>query len=169
MNKPRGVRPFSDLLHPTLADALKSRGFASADIIGHWPDIVGTRLAEQSLPLRIQWPPRPKTEKMDLPRQPATLILRVESAFALEVEMGARQIIERINAVFGWRCVGKLRIRQGPIEHPASRAAPVTPELSPNAAKQLAADLDGIEDDGLRQALERLGRHVRGSKPVTAP
>ena len=83
--------------------------------------------------------------------------------------MGATQIIERINAVFGWRCVGKLRIRQGPIEHPAARPAPVTPELSPNAAKQLAADLDGIEDDGLRRALERLGRQVRGSKPVTAP
>lgn len=173
-NKPptfrvKSARPFSDLLRPAIADALKARGFATADIIGHWPDIVGARLAEQSLPVKIQWPPRPKTETPDTPPQPSTLILRVESAFALEVEMGAAQIIERINAVFGWRCVGKLRIRQGPVERPAPRERPKTPELAPAAAKKLAEDLKGIEDQGLREALERLGRQVRGTKPVTPP
>lgn len=167
--KARSARPFSDLLGPALADALKARGFATADIIGHWPDIVGVRLAEQSQPLKIQWPPRPKMDKPDTPAQPATLILRVESAFALEVEMGAAQIIERINAVFGWRCVGKLRLKQGAVEHPERRERPRPPELSPAAARQLKKDLGGIEDQGLREALERLGRQVRGSKPVTAP
>ncbi len=167
--KARWARPFSDLLGPTLADALKARGFATADILEHWPDIVGARLAEQSQPTKIQWLPRPKTSTPDSTPQPATLILRVESAFALEVEMGAAQIIERINAVFGWRCVGKLRIKQGPVEHPAPRERPRTPELPPAEARKLARDLSGIEDQGLREALERLGRQVRGSKPVTAP
>jgi len=167
--KTKSARPFSDLLGPAIADALKARGFATADIIGHWPDIVGARLAEQSQPIKLQWPPRPKTQVPDSGPQPSTLILRVESAFALEVEMGAAQIIERINAVFGWRCVGKLRIKQGPVEHPAPRERPKVPELAPAAARQLAADLNGIEDQGLKEALERLGRQVRGSKPVTAP
>lgn len=165
----RSARPFADLLGPTLADALKARGFATADIIGHWPDIVGARLAEQSQPMKIQWPPRPKTQMPEASPQPATLILRVESAFALEVEMGAAQIIERINAVFGWRCVGKLRLKQGPVEHPERRERPKIPELAPAAARKLADDLKGIEDSRLREALERLGRQVRGSKPVTAP
>jgi hypothetical protein len=164
----RSARPFADLLGPALADALKARGFATADIIGHWPDIVGARLAEQSQPMKIQWPPRPKTDKPEAAPAPATLILRVESAFALEIEMSAAQIIERINAVFGWRCVGKLRLRQGPVDHPVRRERPQIPDLAPEAATKLASDLDGIENTGLREALERLGRQVRGAKPVTA-
>lgn len=169
--KPRSARPFSDLVGPALADALKARGFATADIIGHWPDIVGARLATHSLPVKIQWPPRPKEPAPGSAPAPATLILRVESAFALEVEMGAAQIIERINAVFGWRCIGKLRLKQGPVEHAAAREQPKPPQLSPEASRQLTSDLSGIEDQGLREALERLGRQVRGSagrvKPVT--
>jgi hypothetical protein len=177
INKPRSfkafkassARPFSDLLGPALADAFKARGFAAADIVGHWPDIVGPRLAAQSLPMRIQWPPRPKGEAAGGNPQPATLVLRVESAFALEVEMSAAQIMERINAVFGWRCIGKLRLRQGPVEHPARRERPVLPQLPPHERKKLAEDLGGIEEQGLREALERLGRHVRAVKAVTAP
>jgi len=166
--KARWARPFSDLVQPAIADALKARGFATADIIGHWPDIVGARLAEQSQPVKIQWPPRPKTEKPDsAPQQAATLILRVESAFALEIEMSAAQIVERINAVFGWRCIGKLRLKQGPVEYPAPKASPRLPVLAPAQSRKLAKDLSGIEDSGLREALERLGRQVRGSKPVT--
>jgi hypothetical protein len=159
----------SDLLGPTLADALKARGFATADIMARWADIVGARLAVQSLPMRIQWPPRAKSEAAEAAQQPATLVLRVEGAFALEVEMSAAQIVERINAVFGWRCVGKLRIRQGPVEHPARRAPPAVPKLTPLQARKLADDLGGIEDPGLREALERLGRQVRGTGAVKAP
>ncbi len=169
--KSRSARPVSDLLGATLADALKARGFATADIIGHWPDIAGSRLAAHSLPVKIQWPPRPRGEAPETVPAPATLILRVESAFALEVEMSAAQIIERINAVFGWRCVGKLRLKQGPVEHPAPRERPKVPVLAPEASRRLAQDLSGIENPGLREALERLGRQVRGgprgTKPVT--
>ncbi|WP_187829737.1 DUF721 domain-containing protein [Labrys sp. KNU-23] len=169
--KRRSARPFADLVGPALADALKARGFATADIIGHWPDIVGARLSAHSLPVKIQWPPRPKGEASDAAPVAATLILRVESAFALEVEMSASQIIERINAVFGWRCIGKLRLKQGPVDHPVPRERPKIPDLPPEASRQLADDLSGIENPGLREALERLGRQVRGAprrtKPVT--
>lgn len=159
----RSARPFADLVGPALADALKARGFATADIIGHWPEIAGARLAAHSQPMKIQWPPRPKGEGADRAPVPATLILRVEGAFALEVEMSASQIIERINAVFGWRCVGKLRLKQGPVDHPAPRQRPGIPDLPPESSRQLADDLSGIENPGLREALERLGRQVRGS------
>ena len=168
-SRPSSVRSVSDLLGPTLADALKARGFATADIVGRWADIVGARLATQSQPMKIQWPPRPKTEAPEAAPRAATLVLRVESAFALEVEMSAAQIVERINAVFGWRCVGKLRIRQGPVEHPVRRQPPAVPKLTPLQARTLADDLGGIEHPGLREALERLGRQVRGTGPVKAP
>jgi len=167
--KTPAARPVADLVAPTLADTLKARGFATADIVGRWADIVGSRLAAQSQPMRIQWPPRPRNQAAEAPPPAAALVLRVESAFALEVEMSAAQIVERINAVFGWRCVGRLRIRQGPVEHPARRERPAVPRLSAAQAKKLAEDVGGIQDAGLREAFERLGRHVRGAGRVKAP
>lgn len=167
MKRPRPARPLSELLRPALADALKAQGFAAADILRHWRDIAGPRLAPASMPIRILFPPRPKAAPPDAPPQPATLILKVESAFALEVEMSAAQIIDRINAVFGWRCIGKLRLRQGPVSAPAAPAPPAAASLGPEAASRLAGKLGGIGDDELRASLERLGREVLARRPVT--
>jgi hypothetical protein len=169
MNKPRRARPVSELLKPALADALKARGFAAADILTWWDDIAGERLAACSVPIEVQWPPRPKAAAADAPPQPATLVLKVDGAFAFEVEMAAAQIIDRINAVFGWRCIGKLRLRQGPVERHRARIPAPPPVLQPDAQKALTGQLAGIEDDGLRAALERLGRGVLTRKPVTRP
>jgi len=132
MNRPRAARALSDLLKPALADALKAQGFAAADILGRWPDIAGPRLAAASLPVRILFPPRPKAAPPDKPAPPATLVLKVESAYALEVEMQSAEIIERINRVFGWRCIGRLRLRQGPVTRPEGRraSAPAPLELA---------------------------------------
>lgn len=171
MNKPRSARPLSDLVRPALADALKAQGFAAADILRNWPDIAGERLGACSIPLRVMWPPRPKAAPPDAAPQPATLILKVESAFALEVEMAAAQIIERVNAVYGWRCIGQVRLRQGPVPQMQSqrtrRRDAVVDAVDPATGARLARDLEGIEEDGLRAALETLGRRVLARKPVT--
>jgi len=167
MKRPRPARPLSELLRPALADALKAQGFAAADILRHWQDIAGPRLAPVSMPVRILFPPRPKAAPPDAPPQPATLILKVESAFALEVEMSAAQIIERVNATFGWRCIGRLRIRQGPVAPPAAAPPPRAATLDAPAAARLAEALGSVGDDGLRGALERLGREVLARRPVT--
>ena len=48
-------------------------------------------------------------------RPGATLVLRVDGARALDVQYKARQIIERINAYFGYAAVAELRIVQAPM------------------------------------------------------
>lgn len=164
MNRPRAARSLSDLVRPALADALKAQGFAAADILRHWPSIAGARLAAHSMPVRLMWPARPKAASVDEPPKPATLVLKVEGAFALEVEMSAETIIERINAVFGWRCVGRIRLRQGPIELAEKKAPPPPPRLDQAEEARLSGDLAGIEDEALRRSLERLGRAVRAKR-----
>jgi hypothetical protein len=167
MNRPRSARPLADLVRPALADALKAQGFAAADLLRHWPAIVGDRLAGHSMPLRMMWPPRPKAAPPDAGPEPATLIVKVEGALALEVEMASAQIIERINAVFGWRCVSRLRIRQGPVTIAAPKTAAAPPVLPPGEERKLGAALAGVEDEALRDALARLGRAVKARRPVT--
>jgi len=73
-------RPLSDLLTATLTGVLKAQGFASAEILSRWADIVGAEIAASSEPLKINWP-RARNEETP---EPATLILRVEGPAALE-------------------------------------------------------------------------------------
>ncbi|HEX2537386.1 MAG TPA: DciA family protein, partial [Pseudolabrys sp.] len=67
-------RPLSDLLAPTLSGVLKAQGFASAEILSRWPQIVGPEIAASSEPLKINWP---RVHGEETP-EPATLVLRVE-------------------------------------------------------------------------------------------
>lgn len=150
-------QPLADLVRTLIDPVLARQGFGESDIILHWDDIVGARLAAVSRPLQLKWPPRPpgRTAAPD----PATLIVRVESAFAIELQHQAEQVLARINAHLGWRCVGKLAYRQGPIEAAESRQRHgKAPE--PAALARAEEGLTGIEDEGLRAALARLGAHT---------
>lgn len=139
-----------------LGPALAAQGFAAADVVVAWADIVGPRLAAHTQPLRLEWPRRARDG--DGPNQPATLVVRTTSAFALELQHTAPVVMERINTHFGWRCVGRIVIRQGPVARAAVRAAPAAPD---DAAVAAARDLTkGIEQAPLREALRRLGEAV---------
>jgi len=85
--------------------------------------------------------------------------VRVESAFALEVQHVAPLLIERINAYYGWRCVGRIVLKQGPVRRPHPASVEPVP-LAPAKRQRVAAALDGVVEGGLRAALDRLGEAV---------
>ena len=126
----RWAQPLADLVDVCLGEALAKQGFAGSDIVRDWPDIVGEALARRSRPLRIAWPRKPSgVGKRSAPPEPATLHVRVESAFALELQHQAPLVIERVNAYLGWACVGRLRLEQGPVGRGAPAKGPPPPHL----------------------------------------
>src|SRR5579871_5005528 len=124
---PRLVK-LADAVAPCIEPAVAKQGFAAADIVMNWADIVGARLAKVCEPIRMQRPPR---QRDGAPRSGATLVVRVEGAFAVEVQHLASVLIERVNARLGWRCVEKIALRQGPVAaHQTSARRPgPAPEL----------------------------------------
>ena len=61
---------------------------------------------------------------------------------------------------FGFQAVERIQLVQKPVapeRKPVRRKAPV----SPADEKRIAALAEGIEDEGLREALMRLGRSVK--------
>ena len=164
MKRP-SARPLADLVDACLAPALAAQGFAAADVVVAWPDIVGERLAGVCAPVKLQWPRRPPGIDPDSRGEPATLLVRVEGAFALEMQHLAPVIVERINTRYGWRCVGRLALRQGPLARPARPRKVPVPDAAMLARAQ--ASVAGIADDGLRDALVRFGAGVmaRGDEP----
>jgi hypothetical protein len=154
MNKPRGARPLSDLLGATLSDAFRQQGFASAELVTRWTDIVGPQIAAHAEPMKVHWP----RAVGNAPPAPGTLVLRVDGPTAVEIQHLSGVILERVNRFFGWQAVNRLALRQAPLSRRAKQAVKT---LDPEAVARLAESLPEVTDDQLRQALARLGAAVK--------
>jgi hypothetical protein len=157
--------PLADLVGQAVDPALAKQGFGESSLILHWDDIVGERVAACCEPIKLQWPPRPgkaSTKRPpDAPLEPATLVLRVSGAMALEIQHMSPVLIERVNAHLGWRAVGRIAIRQGPLERASRPARRPPPDAEALALATQAAQ--GVDDEALRAALILLGaRALRG-------
>lgn len=148
--------------------AFEKFGFATAQLVSDWRQIAGERLATATAPEKIRWPRRAEgggvADERGGQRSGATLVLRVEPAVALDVQYQTAQIIDRINAYFGYRAIAEVRLVQGPVERrKPSPSRPVAPSSArPHGTLRPApAALAAIADDGLKAALERMQSGIR--------
>jgi hypothetical protein len=146
--------PLADLVGKTVGDAFARQGFAAVEIVTHWQEIVGDDLAKRSEPMKLTWPRR------DDPDTVGVLQIRVEGAYALEIQHLQPVIIERVNRYFGWRCVGRLAIRQGPV---ASRRKRPAPRKEPSAEEidKTRKEIGKFEDDALANSVAKLGALIK--------
>jgi hypothetical protein len=156
MNKPSRPlpKPLRELVGKVVGDAFARQGFASAELVTRWEDIVGAEIAAHSEPIRLNWPRRVDGEEHDA----GTLVLRVEGPAAIEIQHLTALICERVNRFLGWRAIGRLAFRQAPLrrrERYARRFA------DPDSAARFAEGLSDIDDDALKQALGRLRAAVK--------
>jgi hypothetical protein len=154
---PRNASPLADLVGRTVGDAFARQGFASVEVVTHWQEIVGDDLSKRSEPIKLVWPRR------DDPDSQGVLQIRVEGAYALEVQHLQAVIIERVNRYFGWRCVGKLAIRQGPVvarrKRPGPRKEPTAEEIG-----KTRETLGKFEDEALANSVARLGALIKNRR-----
>ncbi|MCJ8142684.1 DciA family protein [Ancylobacter sp. A5.8] len=160
-------RPLADLIDGAIAESCRQRGIASVEIVTRWADIVGETLAARALPIKLAWPARAQAE------EPGVLHVRVEGGYAIELQHEAPLVIERVNQYFGWRCIGRLALRQGPV---AAIRTKTRRFIEPDAGEcaQVADRLGDFENAELAAALARLGalvarerRKVRDEPPAT--
>jgi hypothetical protein len=168
-----GPRAIGAYVERALDKAARERGFATSALLSDWRAIAGVELARYTRPDRIIWPRRHRDwdddEGDSLHRrghrsEGATLVLRIEGPRAIEVQHRATQILERINAYFGYRAVTEMRFLQAPISRVARPERAPKPPLPAYALPKSA----GIQDAKLAQALGRLGAlaaHEAGARP----
>jgi hypothetical protein len=159
------AKPLADLLEGCLKPALAAQGFAAADIVVAWGEIVGPRLAEYCEPLKLNWPRKSVAAARDH-ADPATLVVRVEGAFAIELQHMAPVVIERVNAYYGWRCVGRLSLQQGPVGRDRIARRKIEPP-DPEALAAARARIGEMSDEPLREALVRLGGAILTRRSVS--
>lgn len=141
------MRPIGHQVYKLTKPAFADRGFHAAAVLTDWPAIVGDQLAAHCCPEKLE--------------RDGTLVVRVASGFAVELQHLEPQILDRIATYFGHRAVTRLAMRQGPVGDPP---APPEPLQRPNAAAaaRAAADSQPVADQQLRDALTRLGTAIHG-------
>lgn len=148
----RGARTLAEIAGGAIEPALLRRAGLTVKLLAHWPEIAGT-LADRTRPVRVKWGKRPHIGEA---AAPGTLVLACDGATALRVQHQTEQLIERVNATFGWRAIGRVAIEQRPVSEPARRAVPE--ELPKDRTAAIDRNVETIEHDRLRHALASLGR-----------
>ncbi|SFT99306.1 DUF721 domain-containing protein [Sedimentitalea nanhaiensis] len=158
----RGFTRTASVLSERIRRAGESRGFAVSRILTHWAEIAGPEIAAIARPVNIGY---------GRGGLGATLTVLTTGAQAPMLEMQKEKLREKVNAVYGYNAISRVRITQtaptGFAEGQAvflAQQAPPPPEPDPETTAQAASAARPIENDELRAALERLGRNVL-SKP----
>lgn len=153
--------PVSDLATEILDPVMRRRAGVSIGLVQSWDEIVGPRLAGRTRPEKIQWPRRMSD---DDPFEPATLVIACEGAAALHLQHETSEVVGRVNSFLGFPAIGRIRIVQKPVSRAEAPARPRPRALTLPEKARLADAVGGIEDQGLREALERLGASILGSR-----
>jgi hypothetical protein len=154
----KGFARTASLLSGKIRKASESRGFAQSRLLTNWAEVVGDETAAISRPVEISY---------GRGAMGATLTLLTTGANAPILEMQKEQLRARVNAVYGYNAIARVRVTQTAatgfaegrvaFEH-APKVAPKAPDMALRArASETAAP---IGDEGLRAALARLGENV---------
>jgi len=155
------MRPIAAELPGLIGKPLGKRGFGEGGLIADWAAIVGEEVARNAKPLKLAFPRGERRE--------GNLTLRVRGAYAVELQHLAPQILERINSYLGYGAVTRLKLEQGRL--PRSKApSPAEPApLDEAGERRLTRELGPIENPELHEALEGLGRAVKGLRRQANP
>ena len=139
MNKPARsfAKPLRDVVGKIVGETFTRQGFASAELVTRWTEIVGPEIAAHSEPIKIQWqrpapshPSRASGGGMGWEQEPGTLVLRVEGPAAIEIQHLANVICDRVNRFLGWRDRRARRATPGAAA-PRASARPRRPAIPP--------------------------------------
>lgn len=164
------AKPIARFVPDLTKKAFQKYGFASAAIVADWTEIVGAQIAERCQPEKLNWPRGTRKDSAESEEETgfagATLILKTDAAYALDIQYASAQIVERINAYFGYAAVRTLKIVQGPLPSSVTSARSATPSpakapiRADDVAQECRSKIGDIEDDALKAALSRLARSV---------
>jgi hypothetical protein len=161
----KGFKRTATLLGERIRTASESRGFAQSRLLTHWAEIAGLDVSSIARPVEVSYARG---------GMGATLTLLTTGAQAPMLEMQKEQIRAKVNSVYGYNAIARVRITQtaatgfaeGQVDF-AAKPKKIDEIIPDQAVVQRAAETtQAVGDEGLRAALERLGTNVM--KPKTS-
>lgn len=154
-----GFKRTASLLTGRIRVASESRGFAQSRLLTDWAEVAGADIAAVARPVEVSY----KRGGMG-----ATLTLLTTGAQAPMLEMQKEQLRAKVNAVYGYNAIARIRITQTAATGFAEgrvafdlKPKDSTPKVpGPELHKAAGAVVSPVADEGLRAALERLGANI---------
>ncbi len=154
----RGFKRTASVLSTQIRSAGESRGFAVSRLLTHWAEIAGPGIAEIARPVNISY---------GRGGLGATLTVLTTGPQAPMLEMQKEKLREKVNGVYGYNAIARVRITQTAPDGfhegqalftPAPKPGITAPD--PQVVQAAAKAAQPVRNDDLRAALERLGRNV---------
>ncbi|MFM7084313.1 MAG: DUF721 domain-containing protein [Hyphomicrobium sp.] len=154
-NSPTLSKSVGSFLPQLTRKAFQKFGFSTTSLIFDWEKIAGSDLASWTMPEEVKWPKNKEQNSISSHARSsaALLILRVDPAHSLEISYSVRQILDRINAYFGYRAISDIRLLSAPLqtEPPPKQKTPTFTNFEQDTGKNILT-----LEDPLHRALARL-------------
>ena len=154
----KGFKRTDSLLSGQIRRASETRGFAQSRLLTQWAEIAGADIAAIAQPVEIGY---------GRGGLGATLTLLTTGANAPMLEMQKDKLRRKVNAVYGYNAIARIRITQtaatGFAEGKVAfghKPAAAGPAPDPQLRQQAAQTAAPVADEGLREALARLGENI---------
>ncbi len=98
----QGLRPFSSSIPKTLKKHLRKGGYNYSNIIDSWTKIVSKKISDVCYPISI---------KMGNNMSNGNLVLNVVHGKEMEIEYQKKNIIDKINSFFGYKCISYITLK----------------------------------------------------------
>lgn len=156
----KGFAQTSSLLTARIRAGSEGRGFAQSRLLTHWAETVGETIAAVSRPVEVSY---------GRGGFGATLTLLTTGAQAPILEMEKEKIRAKVNSVYGYNAIARVRVTQtaatgfaeGQVAFSPRDQSSAAPRMPDDTMTARAAEATApVKDEDLRAALTRLGAHI---------
>ena len=139
----QGLRPFSNSIPKSLKKHLKKGGYNYSNIVDNWTRIVDAKISNNCYP---------STVKMNTDMKDGILVLNVIHGKEIEIEYNKNEIVDKVNAYFGYNCIAKVVLKI--VENKVEKSKKVYPKIKdPN---KIIEKMKKINNDQLKNSLKNL-------------
>ncbi len=143
MNFLQGLKPFSSTLPQGIKKVLKKKNYNLANIVDNWSKIIDREIADVSYPNNV---------KTFDKKGGASLILNVIHGNQLNIEYKKQEILEKVNAFFGFNYIEKIKLK---VVH-EKKINKIDDNVLKKRKEKYNANLENIKNQNLKKSLNKL-------------
>ena len=98
----QGLRPFSSSIPKTLKKHLRKGSYNYSNIVDNWTKMVNKKISDSCYPVTV---------KMWKNTEGGILVLNVIHGKEMEVEYEKKEIVDKINSFFGYKCISNVTLK----------------------------------------------------------
>jgi len=139
----QGLRSFGNTLPRGVKSILRKNGYNYSEIISKWNSLVGKKISNCCFP---------KSIKMSRENKNGILILYVERGDEIVAEYSKKEIINKINAYFGYKLIDQIRLQT----YNSKKEKGKKRNILKKSSKEFEKKINEIKNKNIRNSLSEL-------------